>query len=152
MGATSYAGGAVAAQLSGNINNSATSFQVTATTGWPNTAVGPCVIKVDPGLVSEEKMLVSAYDGSGNLTITQRGYDGTSAASHTTGTYPQGGVQPCWDAVSAQDNNNHVYVPTRNDHTQYLTATSLSGGSNYHDKTARHAFGAAYGTPGTPTS
>jgi hypothetical protein len=148
MGATSYAGGAQASQLSATINNSATAFQVTGTVGWPNTSVGPFVVKVDAGLAGEEKMLISAFDGSGNLTVTTRGYDGTSASGHNGGAT----IQPCWDATSAQDDNNHVYVTTRNDHTQYLTATSLSGGSNYHDKTARHAFGAALGTPGTPAS
>jgi hypothetical protein len=148
MGATSYAGGAQASALSSNINNSSTGFQVTATVGWPNTSVGPFYAKIDPGLSGEEKILISAYDGSGNLTVTSRGADGTSASSHNQGAV----IQPCWDAVSAQDDNNHIYVTTRNDHTQYLTATALDGGSNYHDKTSRHAFGAALGTPGSPVS
>ena len=146
--ATSYAGGATTATLLANVSNSATSFQVSATTGWPNTAVGPFVVLVDGGTSSAEKMLVSAFDGSGNLTITTRGYDGTSAVSHNTGAT----IQPWWDALSAQDDNNHIYVATRNDHTQYLTTTSLASGSNYHDQTARHTFGAALGTPGTPVS
>lgn len=148
MAATSYAGGAQAATLNGSINTTATAVQVSATTGWPNTAVGPFVAKIyAEASNTEEKILISAYDGSGNLTFT-RAYDGTSASAHDAGAT----IIPCWDATSAQDANNHIYVTTRNDHTQYLTATSLSGGSNYHDKTARHAFGAALGTPGTPTS
>jgi hypothetical protein len=116
MAATNYAGGAQATTTLASMNTTVTSIQVAATTGWPSNS-NPFVIKFDPGLATEEKCLISTYDGSGNLTIATRAYDGTTAYSHVQGAT----VQPCWDAVSAQDNNNHIYDPTRNDHTQYLT-------------------------------
>jgi hypothetical protein len=147
MAATNYAGGAQATTTLASMNTTVTSIQVAATTGWPSNS-NPFVIKFDPGLATEEKCLISTYDGSGNLTIATRAYDGTTAYSHVQGAT----VQPCWDAVSAQDNNNHIYDPTRNDHTQYLTLTALDSGTNYHNQSSVHAFGAALGTPGTPTN
>lgn len=143
MATKSYAGAGVATTLVSNINSGSLSFQVTATTGWPNTSNGPFVIEVSDENGNVEKMLVDSYDGSGNLTIDAegRGYDGTTAESFDAGDE----VQLVWDAVSAQDANEHIYVTSRDDHSQYLDTAR-------HDVTTRHAFGAALGTPGTPTS
>ncbi len=147
MAATNYAGGAQATTTLASMNTTVTAISVAATTGWPANS-NPFVVKFDPALATEEKCLISTYDGSGNLTIATRAYDGTTAYSHVQGAT----VQPCWDAVSAQDDNNHIYDPTRNDHTQYLTLTALDSGTNYHNQSSVHAFGAALGTPGTPAN
>ena len=80
----SFSGNAIATTLSANIGTGDTTVTVGSTSGWPNTAIGPFVITVDKGNSNEEKMLVSAYTG-GTLTIATRGYDGTVAASHTSG-------------------------------------------------------------------
>lgn len=138
---TSYAGGAQQAVLDGGITSSSTAFQVSLTTGWPNTAIGPFVAGIDAGTASFEKVQIAAYDGSGNCSGVVRGYDGTTAILHVQGAT----IQPMWDAVSAEDDNQHIYSLIRDDHEQYLT-------DGRHDVTARHTFGAALGSPGTPTS
>lgn len=139
----SYSGAGAPTTLVANLNNSSLSFQVAATTNWPNTSVGPFVIEVGYGEGSAEKMLIDSYDGSGNLTVDPagRGYDGTTQQSHNAGDP----VVLVWDAASAQDANLHIYSTSRDDHSQY-------NNNARHDVTARHAFGAALGSPAAPTS
>src|SRR5271166_3472381 len=138
LGPFSYAGNAQQSAITGgNLSAGALSFSVSPVTGWPSTSIGPFMVKVDGGSAFEEKMIIGAYDTVSNLTVIQRGADGTTAQGHLTGAP----VIPCWDALSAQDANNHIYITnlaTRDDHTQYLSNTR-------HDITSRHTFGAAYG-------
>lgn len=93
-----YAGAAEACTLSSSLNNSATSFSITGTTtAWPSTATGPFYMVIDPGLSTEEKVLVGARTG-GSLSSVTRGVDGTSAAAHDAGA-------SCYPVLAAVDLN-----------------------------------------------
>jgi hypothetical protein len=70
------------------------------TTNWNNTANGPFYIVVDPGLATEEKILVTART-AGNVTAMTRGQDGTSAAAHAAGAVSY----PVFTAVDADQAN-----------------------------------------------
>lgn len=97
----SYAGAAPACTLSSDISAGATSFSITGTTtNWPTTATGPFYMVIDPGLSTEEKVLVGART-SGSLSSVTRGVDGTTAASHVTGA----SCYPVFTAVDANDAN-----------------------------------------------
>lgn len=94
----SYAGAAEACTLTSNISNSATSFSITGTTtAWPSTATGPFYMVIDPGLSTEEKVLVGART-TGSLSSVTRGVDGTSAAAHDAGA-------TCYPVLAAVDLN-----------------------------------------------
>lgn len=96
-----YAGAAPACTLSSDINASATSFSITGTvTNWPTTATGPFYMVIDPGLSTEEKVLVAARS-TGSLSSVTRGVDGTVASSHVTGAT----CYPVFTAVDANDAN-----------------------------------------------
>lgn len=97
----SYAGAAPACTLSSDIAAGATSFSITGTTtNWPATATGPFYMVIDPGLSTEEKVLVAGRTG-GSLSSVTRGVDGTTAASHVTGAT----CYPVFTAVDANDAN-----------------------------------------------
>lgn len=97
----SYAGAAPACTLSSDIAAGATSFSITGTTtNWPTTATGPFYMVIDPGLSTEEKVLVAGRTG-GSLSSVTRGVDGTTAASHVTGAT----CYPVFTAVDANDAN-----------------------------------------------
>ena len=81
MGRREYQGAAAPTTITSNITNSSTSLTLTATTGWPT---GVFSLVIDPGLAGEEKMLATSRSGS-TVTITTRGYDGTTATSHLAG-------------------------------------------------------------------
>jgi hypothetical protein len=71
------------------LTNSITSSDTTATitgdtTNWNNTANGSFYMVIDPGLSTEEKVLVGTRSGSSLSSIT-RGVDGTTAAAHNAG-------------------------------------------------------------------
>lgn len=84
MARHSFSGAAAATSLSSGINSAVTAIPVNALTGtWPNTATGPFAVTIDRGTSSEEKILVSSYTST-QLTCT-RGYDGTTAVSHSNG-------------------------------------------------------------------
>jgi len=97
----SYAGAAPACTLTNNISSSDTSMSITGTTtNWPNTANGAFYMVIDPGLSTEEKVLVSART-TGSLSSVTRGVDGTVAASHTAGAT----CYPVFTAVDADQAN-----------------------------------------------
>lgn len=98
----SYAGAAPACTLSSDINASATSFSLTGTTtNWPATANGPFYMVIDPGLSTEEKVLVAART-SGALSSVTRGVDGTTGAAHAAGAT----CYPVFTAVDANEAND----------------------------------------------
>jgi len=81
----SYAGAAPACTLTNSITAGDTSALLTGdVTNWTTTASGPFFMVIDPGLSTEEKVLVAARTGSSLSSIT-RGQDGTTAASHAAG-------------------------------------------------------------------
>lgn len=128
-----HTGGAVATTLNGSITAASSSFTVNSGTGYPTGAVGLFVIKIDAGTASEEKILCSARS-TNTFTVNSggRGYDGTSATSHSNGA----AVEHCFAAAEADDDNAHIYTTTRDDHTQYL----LTAGTRA--STGNQSFGA----------
>jgi len=81
----SYAGAAPACTLTNSITSADTSALLTGdVTNWTTTASGPFFMVIDPGLVTEEKVLVGSRSGSSLSSLT-RGVDGTTASSHSAG-------------------------------------------------------------------
>lgn len=80
-GLRNYAGAAVQATLSAGITNLTATFSISPSTNWPATNF---IITVDPNTASEEKMLCASLS-AGTITVTTRGYDGTTGVAHSTG-------------------------------------------------------------------
>ena len=94
----SYAGAAPACTLTNSITSGDTSALLTGdVTNWTTTASGPFFMVIDPGLSTEEKVLVGARTGS-SLSSMTRGQDGTTAASHAAGA-------TCYPVFTALDAN-----------------------------------------------
>ena len=126
----SYAGAAPACTLTNAITSSDTSAALTGdVTNWNNTANGPFYMVIDPGLSTEEKVLVSTRSGSSLSSIT-RGVDGTTASSHSAGAT----CYPVFTAVDAdQANKVASTLTTKGDllATDGTVLNRLAVGSNY---------------------
>ena len=97
----SYAGAAPACTLTNAITSADTSALLTGdVTNWNNTASGGFYMVIDPGLSTEEKVLVGSRSGSALSSIT-RGVDGTTSASHSAGAT----CYPVFTAVDADQAN-----------------------------------------------
>ena len=104
----SYAGAAAACTLSASITSGDTSATLAGTvTNWPTTAGGPFHMVIDPGLSTEEKILVAARTTTALSSIT-RGVDGTTAASHSAGAT----CYPVFTSVDADEANTLAAVMT----------------------------------------
>ena len=116
----SHAGAAPPSGLVSPINASVLTFGIISGVGFPTGANGPFVLVLDPGQPAEEKVLCSSLTGT-TVTVMAggRGWDGTTAAAH--GAAP-GNVAHVFSAAEADDANAHIYVPSRDDHTQYVLA------------------------------
>lgn len=101
----SYEGGAAATTLAADISAGSSSLTVAGGSTYPTGADGPFVISVDRNTVNEEKMLISSR-ASSVFTILERGYDGTSAVSHTSGAR----VEHVLDAYSIDQANQLANV------------------------------------------
>ena len=95
-----FAGGVLKTQLSSGISNSATSFSVLDGSTFPTGDVNPFVIVIGRGTAQEEKILCSSRSAN-TFTISQRGYDSTTAISHTSSET----VDHILDATTIQDMN-----------------------------------------------
>jgi len=82
-----FVGGAPATSLAAGLTDVATTFDVDDATGYPD-ATNPFVLVIDPGLATEEKVLVAARTGVTCSSIT-RGYDDTTAQAHSSGAVVQ---------------------------------------------------------------
>ena len=92
----SYAGAAPACTLTSGIGSGDTTASLTGTvTNWPTTASGPFHMVIDPGLSTEEKILVGSRS-TGSLSSITRGVDGTTAVSHSAGA-------TCYPVFTASD-------------------------------------------------
>lgn len=146
-----HTGAAPATGLASGITSSATSFTVLSGTGYPSPAAGQFfVVCIDAGATSEEKILCSARSGTTFTVATGgRGYDGTTAASHSAGTT---NVTHVLSAAEVDDTSDHIYNTTRNDHTQYVQGvtagdTSITiGGTSQNPTVALPTSGVAAGT------
>ncbi len=104
----SYAGAAPACTLTNAITNADTSALLTGTvTAWNSTATGPFFMVIDPGLVTEEKVLVGSRTGS-SLSSMTRGADGTTASSHSAGAT----CYPVFTATDADEANTFASTMT----------------------------------------
>jgi hypothetical protein len=104
----SYAGAAPACTLTNSITSGDTTALLTGTvTAWNDTANGPFFMVIDPGLVTEEKVLVGSRTGSSLSSIT-RGVDGTTAASHSAGAT----CYPVFTATDADEANEFTSTLT----------------------------------------
>ena len=101
-----FAGAAAATALTSAINSTAASFAVGDGSTYP-TGPTPFVIVVDRGLSTEEKMLVGSR-ATNTFTITERGYDGTTAQSHASGAI----VEHCLDAHTIYQANRLANLQT----------------------------------------
>lgn len=79
-----YGGGAVASALNGAITSGQDSATLTVVTGWPDGNPGPFYATIDPGLPTEERVLVTSRTSTSLIGMT-RGVDGTSASAHEDG-------------------------------------------------------------------
>jgi hypothetical protein len=98
-----FTGAALRTNLSANISSGDSSFSVTDAVGFPSGA-NPFAVVLDRGTSDEEKMLISSRSGT-TFTIQTRGYDGTTARSHTSGAF----VDHILDAATIQDMNTTTY-------------------------------------------
>lgn len=97
----SYAGAAPACTLTNAITSSDTTAALTGdVTNWNNTANGAFYMVIDPGLSTEEKVLVGSRSSTSLSSIT-RGVDGTTAAAHAAGAT----CYPVFTAIDADQAN-----------------------------------------------
>lgn len=96
-----YKGNATTATISAGLSAGATSAVISAATGWPTS--GPFYMVVDPGLSSEEKVLVGSISGTTISSLT-RGVDDTTDQTHAAGCT----VYPVFTAVDADEANELV--------------------------------------------
>lgn len=137
-----YSDNAVQARVVGSMTPSVPgvggTFTVDDATGYPT--VGKFVVKLNRAVADEEHVLISSRSGT-TFTVGERGYGGTAAQSHNAPT-----CEIYFDAPSANKMVDHVDGTEANPHSGVLLNNAA------HDITARHTFGAALGTPGTPTA
>lgn len=138
-----YAGAAVGTSVSGSMTAGSPggggTFTVADDTGYPLT--GRFVVVIDRGTDLEEKILVASRSGT-TFTVSARGYDGTSAQSHSA----SASCELAFDAVALNLVVDHVDDTEADPHSTKLLNDTR------HDVEARHTFGGAYGTPATPTA
>lgn len=130
-----HQGAAPTTGVGSNFSAVATSFTLVSGTGYPTGATGPFVLKIDENTPSEEKILCSSRSGT-TVTVSSspagRGFDGTTATSHSSGT---ANVEHCFSAAEADDDNSHIYDSTRDDHGQYLRADGTRTGATSQAQT-----------------
>jgi hypothetical protein len=96
-----YTGASATCTLAAGIGSGDTTASLTGTvTAWPDTANGSFYMVIDPGLSTEEKVLVASRSTTSLSSIT-RGVDGTSAAAHSLGAT----CYPVFTAVDADQAN-----------------------------------------------
>lgn len=113
-----------------SVPGSGQTFTVASATGYPSS--GAFTVVLDRGLSSEEKILCSGRSGT-TFTVQTRGYDDTTAQSHTNPT-----VALRLPATVINALIEHVDGDELNPHADTLPVGTTSG----HDTTTRHVFGA----------
>ena len=93
-----YKGNATATTVSAGLSAGATSCVIGSATGWPTS--GPFYVVVDPGLSTEEKVLVGSISGTTISSLT-RGVDDTTDQNHAAGC----SIYPVFTAVDADEAN-----------------------------------------------
>ena len=135
-----YTGNGVQTALTSNAAVAATSFNISAKTGWPTTF--PFFVVVDPGTASEEKMRVTAIS---TLTLTVvRGQDNTTDVAHSSGAV----IYPVFTASEADEANQVASAMTTKGDLIATDGSSINrlavGATNTHvlqvDSTATNGF------------
>lgn len=93
-----YKGNATATTVPAGLSAGATSCVIGSATGWPTS--GPFYVVVDPGLSTEEKLLVGSISGTTISSLT-RGVDDTTDQNHAAGC----SIYPVFTAVDADEAN-----------------------------------------------
>lgn len=93
-----YKGNATATTVPAGLSAGATSCVIGSATGWPTS--GPFYVVVDPGLSTEEKVLVGSISGTTISSLT-RGVDDTTDQNHAAGCT----IYPVFTAVDADEAN-----------------------------------------------
>jgi hypothetical protein len=99
MAVRNYSNTAPVQALTAGVSAVAVVLPVTSTTGWPST---PFTLAMDRGLANEEVCLCTAL-ASNSFTVT-RGYDGTTAQTHSNGA----SVELCVSSIDYAESNAHV--------------------------------------------
>lgn len=126
-----YSSNAIATTLAAGCTDSATSIQVTATTGFP---AADFILALDYGAAEQELVLVTNVAGT-TLTVT-RGYDSTTAQAHSLGA----AVRHVHAAIDFRESRTHAAASTGvhgvtgavvgTTDTQALTNKDLSSATN----------------------
>ena len=132
-----YSSTAARTTLASGVNNSTTTFSVTAVSGWPTSF--PYTLVIDQDTVNEEIVEVTARSGT-TLTVT-RGVDGTAAVAHSAGAAVNHGV-------SARDfDEPNAFI----NGTGVVTETLLASGAVTEAKLATNSVSAVKIVDGTIT-
>ena len=99
-----FVGNAVTTEISESILSTSTTIPCDDLSTFPSGAGNPFVISIGRGTDSEEKVLISTRTMSA-LVVEERGYDGTTAVSHSAGE----SVDHVLDATVIQDMNTVTY-------------------------------------------
>lgn len=133
----STSGNAVTTAPTANFNSAATTFVIADSTGYPDGTNGPFFVKVDSEVVKITSRTSTTLNVQ-TVPVTGRGWDNTSAASHTTSSV----VNLVFTATDADNANEHYGSVAVDHHTQYLNV-------DRHDLTARHPISVLpTGSPG----
>jgi hypothetical protein len=132
-----------ATAFSASVPGNGQTFTVASAAGYPSS--GRFVVQLQRGQSDEEKILIASRSGT-TFTVQTRGYDDTTAASHTNPT-----VNLILPATVVNALIEHADDIEAAPHATKLPVGTISG----HDTTTRHVFGVgatALGVPGTPTT
>ena len=99
-----FAGGVVAQSLVANISNTSTTFTVANGSTFPTGDSNRFVVSIGRGEPYEEKILIQSRSAN-TFTVASRGYDGTTAVSHSVGEL----VDHVLDATAVQSMNTTVF-------------------------------------------
>lgn len=126
-----FKGAAVQTTITNSINSSDAAVSIASATGWP-TGAQPFTVVLDRGQSTEEKVLCSSRTGTA-LTLSTRGYDNTSAGSHSAGVT----IEHCIAATDFDALFRHATDTAIDDHTQYMhisTARTITAANTYNEK------------------
>jgi hypothetical protein len=132
----------ITSAMTASVPGAGQTFTVDDATGYPVT--GRFTVVIDRESANEEKILVASRSGV-TFTVATRGYDGTSASSHTSG---EATCEHHLPATLIQFVIDHVDDVETDPHSTKLLNNAR------HDVEARHQFGSglAFGVPVTPTA
>lgn len=140
----SYSGNAVQTTLVSGIAADALTFELADATGHPTGSNGPFVEVIDPGTVSEEKILCDSRSGAVvTVNASGRGYDGSSATTHATGAVVYHSISATemdvLNAHAAASTGVHGAAGTivGTSDTQTLTNKTISGSANTFSNIAK---------------